>query len=156
MEQLLICTTIKLQCWGEFYLHNMMNKWKQKKVGKNRSGEPVQNIKCQHLGIYLHRDFFLSYIYIYENTFLHIPVYRQKNSKCNFIHSINQSSAMVLGTAIFFFFCQYTLPLAICFSHSFELSCQLLNLDLRLRRPCGFSLLFWVYYPGYKFAQINS
>lgn len=104
----------------------------------SRSGEPVQNIiKCQHLGIYLHRDFFLSYIYIYENTLTHTSLHTQKFKKQLFSTALT----IVLGTAILLL----SARLAVCFSHSFE-HCQLLNLNLRAVGPCGFHLSFWVFF----------
>lgn len=80
MEQLLICTTIKLQCWGEFYLYNMMNKWKQKKVGKNRSREPVQNIKC-NIWVFIYIEIFSSHIFIYMKTFSYTYQYTDTKMK---------------------------------------------------------------------------
>lgn len=68
-EQLSICTSIKLQNWGIFFLLNyILDGGGGRRVRKNiRSGEPVQNMRNVSVweGIYIEMSYL---IYSYENV----------------------------------------------------------------------------------------
>lgn len=76
IEQLLICTTIELQTWGDFSFSLTTQRtegWREKNI---RSGEPVQNIINVNIwvGIYISYSHIIiwkkkpSYIYQYTKT----------------------------------------------------------------------------------------
>lgn len=75
IEQLSICTSIKLQRWGIFFLSNYTKNGGLKGGSEKniRSGEPVQNMINVSIwvGIYIE----ISYlIYLYENTLTHTSI----------------------------------------------------------------------------------
>lgn len=63
IEQLFICTTIKLQSWGDFLLHK-----EQRNEGESekniRSGEPVQNIINVNIWVGIYIEISYSHIFI--------------------------------------------------------------------------------------------
>lgn len=65
IEQLFICTTIKLQSWGDFFLNYTNNGGMKGESEKNiRSGEPVQNIINVNIWVGIYIEISYSHIFI--------------------------------------------------------------------------------------------
>lgn len=67
IEQLFICTSIKLQSWGDFFFFKLHKEWRNEggKVRKNiRSGEPVQNIINVNIWVGIYIEISYSHIFI--------------------------------------------------------------------------------------------
>ena len=88
--QLFICTTIKLQSWGDFFSFFFYTKsrgMKREREINVRSGEPVQNIIRLICGYVLTKIFLLSYIYMKKLSHTHTSIqtfFLRTNSKYNF------------------------------------------------------------------------
>lgn len=121
IEQLFICTSIKLQSLGDFFFHTTqrMEEWRGK-VRKNiRSGKPVQNIINVNIWVGIYIDISYSHIFIWNHS--HTYQYT-KNLKCNFSpsHRCGHNYSFLLTT------------------HYQSRYHQSFNLNLRARGPCGF------------------